>query len=146
MKSRFVLSIEIKRVVLDVLVSVYAANNVARACYIMTSFWRHNCLFTLLLILVNFKSLLWPQFLTHFDKQGCILKLRISSFQPCIIYEDPWWCTYESQKTMTKFAIQVFFFAKRSGRIHRCLFRHQSIWKFGVISFEFWSKCTYNMV
>ena len=61
----------IKRVVLDVLVSVCAANNVARACYVMTSFckrtsWCHNCLFTLLLILVNFKSLLQPQFLTQF--------------------------------------------------------------------------------
>ena len=77
---------------------VCAANNVARACYIMMSFWHHNCLFTLLLILVNFKSLLWPQFLTNFNKQECILKLRISSLQPCIICEDPWWFTYESQK------------------------------------------------
>ena len=24
-----------------------------------------------------------------------ILKLRISSFQPCIICEDPWWFIYE---------------------------------------------------
>ena len=26
---------------------------------------------------------------------------------------------------MTKFAIHRSFFAKRSGRVHRCLFRHQ---------------------
>ena len=121
----------IKLVVLDVLVSVCAANNIARACYIMMSFckrtsWCHNCLFTLLLILVNFKSLLQPQFLTNFDKQGCILKLRISSFQPCIICEDPWWFTYESQKQWPNLWFRVFF-AKRSGRIHRRLFRHQ--WK-----------------
>ena len=65
----------IKRVVLDVLVSVCAANSVARACYIMTSFckrmsWCHDViiiyLLLILLILVNFKSLLWPQFLTDF--------------------------------------------------------------------------------
>ena len=67
-------------------------------------------LLLILLILVNLKSPLQPQFLTDFGKQGCILKLRIYSFQPCIICEDPWWFTYESQNlwyTMIKFA---FFF------------------------------------
>ena len=94
--------ISIKREVSGILVSVCAVNNVATS-------WHHNCLFTILLILVNFKSLLQPRFLTDFHKQGSILKLRISSFQPCIICEDPLWFTYESQKTMTKFVIQVFF-------------------------------------
>ena len=28
---------------------------------------------------------------------------------PTMYCEDAWWFTYESQKTMTKFAIQVFF-------------------------------------
>ena len=77
--------------------------------------WHHDViivyLLLILLILVSFNKLplLQPQFLTDFHKQGCILKLRISSFPPCIICEDAWWFTYESQKTMTKFAIQVFF-------------------------------------
>ena len=43
---------------------------------------------------ISFKWLLWPQFLT---KQGTILGLRISSFQKCIICENPWWFTYESR-------------------------------------------------
>ena len=47
-----------------------------------------------------FKWLLWPQFLTNFHKQGSIFKLRISSFQPCIICEDPWF-TNESQNFRT---------------------------------------------
>ena len=49
-----------------------------------------------------FKCLLWSQFLTNFDKEGCILKLRISSFQPCIICEDPWWFIYELQFELNK--------------------------------------------
>ena len=45
----------------------------------MTS-WRHKIL----------------KLLTDVHKQGSILKLRMSSFQPCIC-EDPWWFTNESQ-------------------------------------------------
>ena len=37
---------------------------------------------------IFFFQLLQPQFLTNFHKQGVILKLRISSFQPCINYDD----------------------------------------------------------
>ena len=81
--------------------------------------WHHDViivyLLLILLILVNFnKSLLQPQFLTSFHKQGCILKLRISSFSPCIICEDAWWFTYELQKNNDQICNSGLFFLQNA--------------------------------
>ena len=71
--------------------------------YSTRAFWKKrpmNCKFDHSESL-NFQMAPVPQFLTNFHKQGCILKLKISSFQPCIICEDLWWFIYESQFELT---------------------------------------------
>ena len=49
---------------------------------------------------IFFFQLLQPQFLTDFHKQGVILKLKISSFQPCINYDD----SHEDSTDLHQFA------------------------------------------